>query len=381
MANYFHHSNYQSLSEALIGFSQMARDNGLNAGVQETLDAHHAVAAGIGKHKETLRYALKALYCCEMEECDLFDKIFEWFWGEQHHKVQGKTTLKNQSNLQKKTAGSLVMLGKGNQQEGPEEDSKNVSGANEQDRLRKTDFSKVAEMDSAMLEEMAMKLWQQMSLRLKRKMKASNRKGRLDIRKTIRANIPYGGDPIQLKMRRRKPQRKRLVVLLDVSGSMDKYSFFLLRFLVALRSHFERIEAFIFSTKLIRITDYLHAQDLEWTLQLLSLQADHWSSGTMIGQCLNTFNEEYAKQVLNGHSTTIILSDGLDTGSPEQLALEMERIKLRTRQLIWLNPLKGMKGYEPIQRGMEAALPSLDVFRSAHNLDSILELENFLWNV
>ncbi|MEM6725148.1 MAG: VWA domain-containing protein [Bacteroidota bacterium] len=381
MPSYPHHSNYTSLSEAIIGFSELARTNGLNVGVQETLDAHHAIAEGAGNSRETLRYALKALYCCEAEEREHFDKLFDWYWGEERAKVQGKTVYKNQSNLQKKSPGSVVMLGKGEQKEEAGEDSKNVSGANKQERLRKTDFSKVADIDSAMLEEMAIKLWQQMSLRLKRKMKAAPQKGRLDIRKTIRANIPNGGDPIILKKRQRKPQRKRLVVLLDVSGSMDKYSFFLLRFLVALRSHFEWIEAFIFSTKLIRITDYLNAGDLEWTLRLLSLQADHWSSGTQIGECMKTFNEEYAKQVLNGHSTTIILSDGLDTGSPEVLALEMERIKLRTRQLIWLNPLKGMKGYEPIQRGMEAALPTLDVFRSAHNLDSILELENFLWNV
>jgi uncharacterized protein with von Willebrand factor type A (vWA) domain len=162
---------------------------------------------------------------------------------------------------------------------------------------------------------------------------------------------------------------------------MDKYSFFLLRFLCALSAHFERIEAFLFSTHLVRISPWLNARNLDATFRELSARADNWSSGTRIGECFRSFNEEYAKRILNGHSTVIILSDGLDTGSPDLLASELKRIKLRTRQLLWLNPLKGMSGYQPVQQGMSAALPQVDVFESAHNLDSILELENFLLNV
>jgi uncharacterized protein with von Willebrand factor type A (vWA) domain len=114
---------------------------------------------------------------------------------------------------------------------------------------------------------------------------------------------------------------------------------------------------------------------------MLSRKADIWSSGTKIGACLQHFNEQYAKRILNGHSTVIVLSDGLDTGKPELLATELQKINLRTRKMIWLNPLKGMSGYQPVQQGMKAALPEVDVFRSAHNLNSILELENFLLHV
>lgn len=212
-------------------------------------------------------------------------------------------------------------------------------------------------------------------------MKSAKTKGRVDLRNTIRHSISHGGDPIELMMKNKKPRKQRLIILLDVSGSMDKYSFFLLRFVVALRSHFEKIEAFIFSTNLIRITEYLQSNNLQMTLALLSQKADNWSSGTKIGDCLKTFNDLYAKRILNGQTTTIVLSDGLDTGSPEVLSAEMKKIKLRTRQLIWLNPLKAMQGYEPIQKGMSAALPEVDVFRTAHNLESILELEEFLFKV
>ncbi len=380
MPDYPHYTNYSQRSDAIIDFGNLARSHGLNVGVQETMEALSAAEKGILEDPEIFRFALRAIYCSTEEEIRIFDKIFEWFWSNERLKVQGKTTLKNQSNLKKKTKSSLVMMGKGKQEEEREE-ARRVSGANTIHRLRKTDFSKIEEIDSAYLEKIALQLWQQMSLRLKRKVKRSKAKGQLDLRQTIRASIGQGGDPFFLKFKHKKRRKQRLIVLLDVSGSMDKYSFFLLRFLCALSMHFEKIEAFIFSTKLIRITDYLNAKNLGHTLSVLSLKADNWSSGTKIGSCLKTFNEVYAKTVLNGHSTTIILSDGLDTGEPEELAEELKKIKLRTRQLIWLNPLKGMPGYEPVQRGMSAALPEVDIFRTAHNLDSILELENLLVNI
>ncbi len=377
MLDYPHYSNYDSVTKAMIAFGHILRSKGLNVGVQEVLDSLIGSTLGILEDKNRLRYALKALCCTSEEERHSFDSIFDWFWGDERLEIKGKTTYKNQSNIKKKTQGSLVMMGKGEGEEG-EEDAKRVSGANAIHRLRKTDFSKIEAIDSQFLEELAIQLWQQMSLRLKRKLKAAPNSGRIDLRNTIRRSIEKGGDPFDLQFKRKKKQKKRLVILLDVSGSMDKYSFFLLRFICALRVHFERIEAFLFSTKLIRITEYLNAHNLQQTLVMLSMQADNWSSGTQIGACLKTFNEDYAKRILNGQSTVIILSDGLDTGEPEVLAEAVRNIRLRTRQLVWLNPLKGMQGYEPVQRGMSAALPEVDVFRSAHNLNSILALEDLL---
>ncbi|MEZ4887018.1 MAG: VWA domain-containing protein [Chitinophagales bacterium] len=375
-----HHTDYSNISEAILAFGQLARFNDLNVGVQESIDALETAKLGMIEDKMTFQYALKSIFCASKEDIEVFEKIYDWFWGYKKGAMKSKTTFKNRSNLQKKSVASVVMMGKGESKEEGEE-SKNVSGANRIARLRKTDFSKIEEIDSEFLEELAIKLWQQMSLRLKRKMKFSSNKGRLDLRRTIRSSISHGGEPFELKRKKRTPRKQRLIVLLDVSGSMDKYSFFLLRFICALRTHFESIEAFIFSTHLIRITDYLHAKNLALTLAVLSAKADNWSSGTKIGECFKDFNELYAKRILNGQSTTIVLSDGLDTGEPEVLEAELKKIKLRTRRLIWLNPLKGMKGYEPIQKGMRAALPNVDVFRSAHNLDSILELEELLLSV
>lgn len=381
MPEHQHFSNSDSLKDSVIAFSDVARQNGLKVGVQETLDALVATREGALADSNSFRFALKSIFCCSEEDGEIFDELFEWFWGKPRNAVKSHITLKNRSNLVKRSAASLVMLGQGKEKGEEKEETKNTSGANAIARLRQTDFSSLSDVDSRWLEEIAMKLWQQMSLRLKRKLKSSPGKGKLDLRRIIRHSIAHGGDPIHLFAKSRKPKKQRLIVLLDVSGSMDKYSFFLLRFVCALKTHFERIEAFLFSTHLVRITPWLNAHNLDATFRDLSARADNWSSGTRIGECFQTFNEVYSKRILNGHSTVIVLSDGLDTGEPDLLASELMRIKLRTRQLLWLNPLKGMAGYQPIQQGMSAALPNVDVFHSAHNLDSILELENFLMHV
>jgi hypothetical protein len=113
----------------------------------------------------------------------------------------------------------------------------------------------------------------------------------------------------------------------------------------------------------------------------MNTNSDHWSSGTVIGKCLQEFNDQYSKKVLNGRSITVILSDGLDTGEPELLSEELKKIKLRTSKVIWLNPLKGMEGYEPLAKGMKAALPEIHTFESAHNLESLMDLEKYLSHV
>ncbi len=376
--NYLSHDN---VTQSILGFAAFARANELNVGIREAQEAMVVASLGLIADKECFRYALKSVFCSCEENAHVFDKLFSDYWGMPKASIRTNVPLKQQPRLKKPKQRSLVMMGKGNENDAKEEEGKNTAGANAIEQLRKTDFSRLSDLDSSYLEKLAMRLWRQMSRRLKKKLMNSTKRGQIDIRQTIRNNISNGGTMLELKLRQKKPNKNRLVILLDVSGSMDKYSFFLLRFVLALRSHFQRIEAFIFSTKLIRITGFLKTKDLGRVLDLLSSNTDNWSSGTKIGECLQGFNETFAKRALHGRSMTIVLSDGLDTGEPELLANELNKIKRRTRKLIWLNPLKGMDGYQPLARGMKAALPEIDVFRSAHSLDSILELEKYLADV
>jgi uncharacterized protein with von Willebrand factor type A (vWA) domain len=219
-----------------------------------------------------------------------------------------------------------------------------------------------------------------MAVRLRRRMKENRGQGQINLRRTIRHSIAYGGEPLDVLRKSRTPKKKRLIVLLDVSGSMDKYSFFLLRFICALRENFRQLEAFVFSTSLKRISRSLQFNRLDFVLKAVSDLADNWSGGTRIGECLHDFNEQYGKRMLNGSPLVLILSDGLDTGDMDMLSKELQYIRLRAKKIIWMNPLKGMKGYEPTAKGMTAAMPSIHDFRAAHNLESLLELENILAN-
>lgn len=375
------YNNFPTTTQSILAFSQFLRKEGMNIGIQESLDMMDMAGTGLIADKQRFFYATKAIFCCTKEESVAYKKLFDKFWTKEGTRVRGKISKKG---ILKRTnvPASIVMLGMGESKESEEEEeSREVSGANKVQRLRKTDFSKLSEMDSEYLEDLAKRLWKQMSLRMKRRMKRSEKQGIIDLRKTIRRSISNGGDPIAPVFKKRQRRKQKLVVLLDVSGSMDKYSFFLLRFVCALKEHFKAIEAFLFSTELVRISEYLEAGQLAQTLNTLSMKANNWSSGTTIGDCLHTFNVQHAKQCLSGQSTVIILSDGLDTGEPGKLALELSQIRMRADKLIWLNPLKGMEGFRPTARGMEAALPHLDIFRSAHNLNSLLELEEFLIHV
>lgn len=373
-----HFTQYLSFSEALVGFSQEARKAGFSIGLQGSQDTTLVALEGLWLDRSLFQHALMAIYCHAEEEREPFEQLYQNFWMPRGHRIAVKSKYKNKKQLIKSSRSSAVMLGTGKtDKEGEVEESKNTSGANAKALAKKTDFSQLTNQQSELLEEIADKLLREMRLRIKRKRKKA-KKGSVHLADSIRRNLQNGGTIINLSYRQPKREKFRLLILLDVSGSMDKYSFFLLKFLWSLRHHFRQLEAFTFSTRLMRITELLSDKDLGQALRLVSQSATHWSSGTKIGECLQDFTDNHAQRHLNGNTITIVLSDGLDTGAPEVLETAINKIRLKSKKLVWLNPLKGMQGYEPIQRGMKAALPALSHFGSAHNFDSLLDLENIL---
>jgi len=368
-----------SLSESIVAFAQYVRTHGLNVGIQETQDALHASELGLMAEKQSFKQSLKALFCTSPEECMVFDQLFTQFWDTNPIDLkQQKSKVNIQGSVNRKSKASVVMLGQGNTTGKPDEEARNVSGANAAERLKKTDLSLLTEMEASQLEEIARKLCREMAVRMRRRLKQHPKKGVPDLRRTVRHSISYGGEPIKLFHRMNTPKKQRLIVFLDISGSMDKYSLFLLRFICALRDHFRQLEAFVFSTTLKRISRGLQARQLETVVKNIHDHTDHWSGGTRIGECLQQFIEMYGKRMLNGSPTIIVLSDGLDTGDVSKLGEALAHMHARSKRIVWLNPLKGMKDYQPLARGMQAAMPSIDDFRSAHNLESLLELENIL---
>lgn len=379
----FHYSNYTSLDEAIVAFGGYCRDHDLKIGLSHIEELMSIADQDFIKDYDTWHFATKALFCTNQEEEEVFDKCFAVFWGKRKHGYNHKIQKQSQTSVIKKANASLVMAGfnpNAKDEREEEEEAKNVTGASKIESLKATDFTRVSSMDSQLLDEITEDLIRQLNHRLKRKMK-SQKRGRIDLRNTIRRNLSNGDLLLNLSRKNRRIDKYRVNLILDVSGSMDKYSFFLLKFIWSLKQRIKHIESFVFSTSLIRITDYFEKDQLDKVLIEMSHYANNWSGGTKIGECLREFNEKYAKRVLNGKSVTIILSDGLDTGETSLISQELDKIRMRTSKLVWLNPLKGSREYSPEAKGMKEALPHLDVFASAHNFNSLLELENILSHV
>ena len=363
------------MAQSVVEFCRFARSHGLSSGVKETLDCLEAVCAIDLADPEAFKSSLKSVLCSSKDEWDLFDNLFHAFWHGtelQPHLHQKQPS----SSLETNTA--MVLGGHSRETQSQEEGGRAVWGASAHERLQKTDFSQVPQADLAELEEISLRLLKRMTLRLSRRLKIVRSRSQVDLRRTIRKNINRGGDPIDLRYRGKKLQQDRLVLLLDISGSMNPYSLFLARFAYALQKHFKRVNTFIFSTHLSDITQSLRTQELRDALHNLSQQVAGWSGGTKIGESLRDFTLLHGKKSLSRNSLVIILSDGWDTGEPEILAHELANIKRRIRKLIWLNPLLGLDDYQPVTRGMSAALPYIDVFAPAHNLESLLQLETHL---
>jgi uncharacterized protein with von Willebrand factor type A (vWA) domain len=369
----------------VVEFCRFARGQGLSAGVKETLDSLAAVRLAGMSERNTLPLVLRAVVCSSKDEWDRFDDIFRAFWNAADVPApkapptrHGRRSRGATGERRAGGAERPIVTGTGT---GPAEgdDGRAIVGASAMERLRRTDFSLVPQQDLEALARLSLRLFRRMALRLSRRPRIANTGiGPLDLRRTIRHGIPRGGELIDLKYRIRKRKPGRLVILLDVSGSMNPYSLFLLKFAYALQKHFQRVHTFLFSTQLVDITPTLKTPSLSEALVALSREDAGWAGGTKIGESLGEFLRLYGRRLLSRDTLLMILSDGWDTGEPDVLAAELAVAKRRVGKLIWLNPLLGLEGYEPVTRGMSAALPFIDVFAAAHNLESLLALERHL---
>lgn len=373
----------ESIASSIVKFCRFLRERGLSADMRKTLTALEAVKLISVGNDQTFFDTLQAALCSTSEEWNLFAEHFEEFWSDRRTKPRpashdhGRRTFHNGSK--ERITDSTIFLDQfGIETPTRDGDGRAVHGASLQQRLKKVDFSEVPQDDLPALEGLSLRLLRRMSLRLSRRLKVSERLGRVDLRRSIRRSISQGGEPINLAFRSRKPRKTRLVIFLDISGSMNSYSLFLIRFAYELQKCFRRVDTFLFSTDVTGISDLFRSRDLPEALRALGQRAAGWSGGTRIGESLRQFNEFHKRKLLSRDTVFIILSDGWDTGEPEFLAKQLRTIKRCVQRLVWLNPLLGLKDYQPITRGMAAALPHVGVFAPAHNLESLLALERLL---
>ena len=370
-------------TETIVEFCRFARDRGLSVSVEETLGALEAVSAIGTANINELRLGLRCVLCSSKEDCDLFEECFEAFWNAgftepaSPHRPHPRDTHRPQIN-RRNLQGMMSIGSLGDDNSSEPLGAQAVTGASTRERLAKADFSTLPPTDMAALEQIALRLFKQMARRLARRQHIGTLQGQVDLRRTIRRNISRGGEPINLRFRERRPRPHRLVTLLDISGSMSPYSNFLVKFLFALQKHFRNVDTFLFSTSLFEITPLFRRRHLQEALHGLSHMPAGWAGGTSIGGSLREFNQLYRRKLRSSDTLFLILSDGWDTGDPNLLATELARVKRQVRRVIWLNPLLGMKDYQPLTGGMRAALSHIDVFASAHSLESLLALERHL---
>ena len=323
---------------------------------------------------------LRCIFTSRVDDFPIFEELFAKFWDstpEKHVEREGmsKTTLQVRPGAPRR--GLAYFLENWATSRAEDSEPLKVAGASETESAADKDFSSFGKDDLEDVARVARRIVKRLAKNPSRRWRPVRRGSRINLRRSLRQSLKTGGELIELSYKERKPKRTKLVVICDVSGSMDLYSRLLLQFIYGLQNSFAKVESFVFATSLSRITGFLRNKTYEHALERLSAKVRGWSGGTRIGESLAAFNAEWLRRI-DKRTVVIILSDGWDTGEPEQLARTLSQLQKRAGRVIWLNPLLGSSEYAPVTRGMQAALPHIDVFASAHDLASLRALEPHL---
>jgi len=368
-----------------VQFSKALRERGLLATPSEAIDAATALGLIDLDDREETFLSLRSVLTSRPEDFPVFEELFESFWARLGRSPQPRKIVERdgistdarpapRNHGQKGLAFFLKNWGAGVSRD-PE--PINLPGASNTESDAEKDFSLFGADELEEISRVARRIARRLARIPSRRWETARRGLRVDLRRTLRQSLKNGGEFIRLSFKRRKQKKTRLVVICDVSGSMDLYSQILLQFVYGLQNSFARVETFVFSTKLERITGHLRNNTYRHALKRLGTDVRGWSGGTLIGVSVAAFNFGWPKLV-DRRAVVIILSDGWDTGEPEELGAALAELKRRAGKLIWLNPLLGSSAYQPLVRGMQAALPHIDVFASLHNLASLRALEKHL---
>ena len=377
----------RDLMRATLTFGGVLRAAGLPVTTPEVMDAVRALEAVDLMDREEVYLALRAVLVTRREELPAFDRCFDAFWKFHADEGQGLDGLiaspqamapdeqHGESGSPAAQEKAQIALDDWDEGEGSQDEPIEVPGLSDREVLMEQDFSTFPAEQLEEVARLTVLIAKRLARRMSRRRKPTRRGGIVDLRRSMRANL-MKGEIIELRRRARRRRKVRLVLLCDVSGSMDLYSRFLLQFLYALQNVFGRVETFTFATRLTRVTDLLRGPSYKRALRRLTEVRD-WSGGTRIGEAIREFNQGWS-HLADRRTIVLILSDGWDTGEPEVLAQELLALRRRAGRVLWLNPLLGNPSYEPLTRGMAAALPLIDHFAAAHNLSSLRDLASHL---
>jgi uncharacterized protein with von Willebrand factor type A (vWA) domain len=356
----------------VVTFGRVLREAGVEVGPGRITDALTGLDAVDLTDQEDVYWTLRQTLVSRRDELDLFDRAFAaWFL---RAPVQSAWRVAPPHGAAAERAGNTRLQG-GPALEAEEDGGDPLDlGASGHELLRAQDFAAMTPEEFARARHLIAAIARMRPLRRSRRLSADPRGDRLDLRRLLRRCLRTGGEAYDRPYRARKDVPRKLVVLCDVSGSMEAYTRALLLFLHAAVGTGPGVEAFAFGTRLSRLTPDLQTRAPEDALERAAARALDWGSGTRIGASLKEFNDEYGRRALTRGAVVVIVSDGWERQEPELVGREMARLARAAYAVVWVNPLKGNPEYQPLAGGMRAALPSIDRFLPGHNLRSLEEL-------
>jgi uncharacterized protein with von Willebrand factor type A (vWA) domain len=330
--------------------------------------------------REDFKNSARSLLIHRQEQLALFDRAFDLFW--QPHSAEGLRDLdldllQRQRQERKQTHWRVDRASAGDDAEREVLEQPLIDKIytySDLEVLRRKDFGQLDDAELAAVKQLMLTMNWNVEPRRTRRTISTRRGAQIDLRRTLRQSLRYGGEALRLAYRERKTKQRPLVVICDISGSMERYARVLLQFVYVVTSHNDRVESFVFSTRLTRITRQLRTQNVDRALNEAAAAMQDWGGGTRIGEAIKRFNFEWGRRVLGQGAVVLVISDGWERGDIALLAREMERLHHSCHRLIWLNPLLGAADYQPLVRGIQAALPHVDAFLPVHNLVSLTQL-------
>ncbi len=370
-------SRKTSLSANIIQFCRFLRLKGFTSGMDEESTALQALQLIDFGNSKTFFEALKAVLCRNREQVETFGDLYNEYWKKLDLEMDSKEKIKEIKKSNHKQNGSFKSLKSwlyGNHNNETEETATYSTA----ERFVEKDFSAIHDDENEEIKKSIKALAKRLAAKLSHRYEQSPDIFLPDIRRTLRKNLRRGGELLDIVHKRPKPNRSKLVVICDVSRSMELYTVFLIQFMFAVQQVYRRLETFIFSTSLKRVTSDLRKRSFSDVKHLLGNENLGWGAGTRIGESLNLFVEQFGRKLIDSGTIVIIMSDGWDTGELDKLETSMQYIHSRAKKVIWLNPLSGFEGYKPEVAGMLTALPYIDVFAPVHNLESLRQLGRWL---
>ena len=380
------------LAENVMHFARVLRAAGLPIGPDRMLDAVRALeVAGVGR-RDDFYWTLASVFLGRREQFEIYDQAFHIFWRDPQllervmamflPQVYGRQGRNEEPSASNRVADALYPKPKKPKEtpaEPPQETELDAAFSfSSREVLQHADFETMTSEEIAQAKKMLANLRLPIPEIRTRRFEPDPRGARVDLRASLRASLRNGAKIIPLKRRSHQRRHPPLVVLCDVSGSMNRYSRMFLHFLHAITNDRDRVTSFVFGTRLTNISRYLRHRDVDVAMSGVSDAIADWSGGTRIGNCLREFNLRWSRRVLGQNAVVLVISDGLDGDVGEGLAREMERLHKSCRKLIWLNPLLRYEGFEARPAGVRAMLPHVDEFLPVHNVASLVDLARAL---